>query len=224
VREGRARCERCRELSRFLPEGFGGAESVEEPPLLRLLAAHVPAGEEELRRPALSDDPREHRARTHVAAGEPDAGEEERHLRARGPEPQVRSHGDGRSRSDADAVDGGDDRLLAAPDREDEISGHAGESEEALHVHRDQGTDNLVDVAPRAEVLARAGNDHGIDIFGLAKVAERIAELGVGVEGEGILLVRPVEGHDRDRSFDLPSEVLRLKAGKLHQGLPVRCR
>jgi hypothetical protein len=52
-------------------------------PALALLSAHGAPGIEQLRRAALADDARQHGARAHVAAGKPDAGEQERGLRLR---------------------------------------------------------------------------------------------------------------------------------------------
>jgi tRNA(Ile2) C34 agmatinyltransferase TiaS len=106
-------------------------ELVEEAPALALLAAERAAGVEQLARAALADDPRQHRARAHVAAGEADAVEEERGLGARGADAQVARHRQDRAGAGADAVDRGDDRLRADAHRLDEVAGHAREHQAA---------------------------------------------------------------------------------------------
>src|SRR5204862_7585073 len=100
-----------------------GGELVEEAPALSLVAAERAAGVEQLAGAALADDPRQHRARAHVAAGEADAVEEERGLAPRGADAQVARHRQDRAGAGADAVDRGDDRLRADAHRLDEVAG-----------------------------------------------------------------------------------------------------
>ncbi len=80
-------------------------------------ARHRAARVQELRGAALPDHPRQQRARTHVAAREADAHEQERGARRRRAEPEVRGERDHRAGARADAVDGGHDRLRAVPHR-----------------------------------------------------------------------------------------------------------
>ena len=81
-RSGRAASSRAPSVALPCCSCFGGDEPIEEAPALAFLGAHRAAGEEQLGRAALADDARQDRARAHVAAGEADAREEERGLRA----------------------------------------------------------------------------------------------------------------------------------------------
>ena len=101
------------ERHRLGVEVGGGDEAVEEAPGGGFVGGHGAAGVEELGGAALADDAREHGAGAHVAAGEADAGEEEGGLRLGRAEAEVGGHGDDGAGADADAVDGGDDRLAA---------------------------------------------------------------------------------------------------------------
>ena len=48
-------------------------------------------------------------------------------------------------------------------------------------------------VAAAAEVAALAGEDDGLDVGGVAHLAEQVAQLAVGIEGERVLAIGPVE-------------------------------
>ena len=58
-------------------------------------------------------------------------------------------------------------------------------SEQLGHVHLHQRPDDLVHVAAAAEVAALAGEDDGLDVGGVAHLAEQVAQLAVGIEGGG---------------------------------------
>ena len=126
---------RAGKLDRFGLKRCGGDQPVVEAPALAFLRGHGAAGVEQFGGAALADDARQDRAGAHVAAGEPDAGEQERGLGFRRGEADVGGHGDDGAGADRDAVDGRDDRLAAIEHRLDEIAGHAGEGEQLLHVH-----------------------------------------------------------------------------------------
>ena len=81
-------------------------------------------------------------------------------------EAQVGGHGDDGAGADADAVDRGDDRLAAVEHRLDEVAGHPGEGEQALHVAVDERADDVVDVAAGAEVAAVGAEDDDVDVVG----------------------------------------------------------
>ena len=114
---------------------------------------------------------------------------------------------DHRAGAGADAVDRRDDRLRAAADRLDEVAGHAREGEQLGHRHLRQRPDDLVHVAAGAEVAAGAGDDDGANVLGARQRAEQVAQLGVRLERQRILLLGAIEGHRRDAIDDLPAEV-----------------
>ena len=94
------------------------------------------------------------------------------------------------------------DRLAAVEHRLDEVAGHPGEGEQALHVAADQRADDVVDVAAGAEVAAVRAEDDDVDVVGVGERAEPVAELGVAVEGQRVLALRPVERDARDAVLD----------------------
>src|SRR6185312_14843485 len=104
-----------------------------------------------------------------------------------------------------------DDRLAAVEHRLDEVAGHAGEGEKLLHVHADQRTDDIVDIAAGAEIAAVGQEHHRIDVAGIDEIAERVAKLGIAFEGQRVLALRPVEPDGGDAIFDLPEKMLRLQ-------------
>ena len=98
-----------------------------------------------------------------------------------------------------DAVDRSDDRLRAGAHRVDQVAGHARELEQPVAVHFGQRADDLVDVAARAEIAARAGHDDALARSRVAvSDAEGIAQLGVAFERQRILALGPVERDRRD--------------------------
>ena len=82
------------------------------------------------------------------------------------------------------------------------LAGHAGEVEQLDRAHLGQRLDDLEHVAAGAEIAAGAGDDDGLDALVLGRRAEQIDDLGVAVEGQRVLLVRPVERQRRDLAVD----------------------
>src|SRR5205823_3461934 len=113
MRKGRAGSELGRHLERYWQHRIGNA--VEEAPGEALLGAHRAAGVEQLGGASLADHARQHRAGAHVAAGKPDANEEERHPGARRCVAQVGKKRDQRACPGAHALDGRGHRLRAMP-------------------------------------------------------------------------------------------------------------
>src|SRR6185295_15822188 len=58
--------------------------------------------------------------------------------------------------------------------------------------------DDLEHIAAGAEIAAGPGQHDRAHVAGMSQVAEQVAQLGVRVEGEGVLALRPVQPHDRD--------------------------
>ena len=205
----------CASACASVSSASGLAQLVVEAPAFGFGAVHRAAGVEQLGGAARADDARQNVARAHVGAGEPDPHEQERHLAARRCRTQVRGHRDDGAGAGAHAVDRGDDRLRAGAHRLDQVAGHARECEQARHVavalHLDQWPDDLVHVAARAEIAARAGDHHGLDVIGVGEVAERVAQLGVGFERQRVLSLRPVERDGRDLAVKLPEKMARLR-------------
>ena len=81
-------------------------------------------------------------------------------------------------------------------------------------VHLDQRPDDLEHVAAGAEIAAGAGDDERLDVLILGRGAEEIDELGIALEGQRILLLRPVERQRRDLAVDREPDMLRLVAGE----------
>ena len=134
-------------------------------------------------------------------------------LRARGAEAQVGRHRDDRAGARADAVDRGDDRLRAGAHRLDQVAGHAGEHQELGRLQPHQRADDLVHVAAGAEVPARAGEHDRMHVVGMAQPREQVAQLGVGLEGERVLALGPVQrDRGRRRRSTRPGEMLGLRS------------
>src|SRR5882672_10128455 len=219
VGERRARGELLRGIERGLQHLVGLGETIEETPGEALFARHRPAGIQELGSASLADHPRQHRAGAHVAPCEPDAREEERHLRAARAVAQVGRESDDRARAGARAVHGRDDRLRAVAHRLDQVSRHARKLQQLGLAHPRERPDDLVYIAAGAEIAARARDDHRLDVARGAQAAEKIAQLAVGLEGEGILLLRPIEREHADPALGAPLETLRpvsRESGCLH--------
>src|SRR6185437_13382352 len=171
--------------------------AIVEAPFEALLGGHVAAGEQELGGAAAADDPRKDRAGAHV--------------RARQAEADVAGHGEDRAGAGAHALDRRDDRLRTAAHRADQVAGHAGEANEAAAVHLRQRADDLVDVAARAEIAARAADHDDLHMIAVVELVEGGAQFLIAFEGQRVLLLRPVESDGRDAVLELPLEMLRLE-------------
>ena len=191
-------------------------DAIEEAPGLAFLGAHGTSGVKQFCRAPLTDHPRQQSAGTHVAAGQADPREKEGRLGRRCGKPQVRRQGDHGPRTDANSLDGRNDRTPAADDRLDQIAGHARKGQQALHIHLDQRADDLVHVAAGTEVPAVGGEDHGVHILGINEIAEGIAQLRVTLERQRILTLGPHEAQDGNATLHTPLEVLRLEVRQLH--------
>ena len=96
-------------------------------------------------------------------------------------------------------------------------------------LHLDQRLDDLEHVAAGAEIAAGAGDDERFDGLLLRRRAEQVDELRVALEGERILLIRPVEGDGGDLAVDRQANMARLVGGKrqrdrigcAHRGAPL---
>ena len=85
-------------------------------------------------------------------------------------------------------------------------------------VHLRQRPDDLVHVAAGGEVAARAGEYDGFDVVGVDEVAEEVAELGVALERQRVLLLRPVERDGGDAVLEVPEDMLRGERAGIHAG------
>jgi len=154
MRKGRPLGQPQRQRQRLGLQHLGRMQGVPETPTFALIGAHHPAGEQKLGRAALTDDPGQHGAGTHVTTRQPDAGEQERAFRSRCRQPQVRGHGKDRARPHRHPVHRRDDRLAAGDHRLDQIAGHPGECQQVLRRLADQGADDVMHIAAGTEIAA----------------------------------------------------------------------
>ena len=70
-------------------------------------------------------------------------------------------------------------------------------------------------VAARAKIVAGAGHDDCLDVVGIAHRTEQVAQLGVGIKGQRVLALGPVERDGRDASSDLKVKMLGLVVRQL---------
>src|SRR5690606_12444441 len=77
-----------------------------------------------------------------------------------------------------------------------------------------QRLDDLEDVTAGAEIAAGAGDDDGAHVAGMRQRAEQVGEFLIAVEGERILLFRPVQrdGGDAPVLVRLEAEMFWRKA------------
>ena len=210
-----------RQLQRFSIEFLRRYNAIVEPPPLAFFCRHRASGVEKFGGAALTDDPRQYGTGAHVAAREADPGEQESRFCIGGRQTQVRCHGDDSASTNADAIDRRNDRLAAMHDRLDEIPGHAGEFEQALHIHLHQRPDNIVHIAAGTEIAAIGTEDHRLDIVGIGEGAETIAKFGITVERQRVLAFRAIERDDRNAVLAVPFEMGGLVVRHLtHLGPP----
>src|SRR5437763_10794480 len=214
IGKGRAIGELGGPLPRVCQHLLGRCQPVEKSPALCLLPAEHAAGEQQFRGAALADDARQDRAGAHVAAGQPDAVEEKRHLGRRRSNAQIAGHREDSTGARAHPLDGGDDRLRAGAHRLDHLAGHAGELQELFHLHLGERLDDLEHVAAGTEIPARSGDDECLYLIVLCRRAKQLAELGVAVEGERILLFRTIERDGCELALDREPKVARGIARK----------
>ena len=87
----------------------------------------------------------------------------------------------------------------------------------------EQRADDVVHVAAGAEIAAVRAEHHRLDVVGVGKGTERVAQFGIGFEGDRVLALRPVQGDERDLAVDAPVEMLRLEILHGHGRLPLHC-
>ena len=99
-------------------------QRIEPAPAFTLARTHRATGKQQFGRPTLADNSRQHCTGTHVCTCETNAHKQECGFRARRSVTKVTGHGDSRSRTGTDAIDGADDRLRTMPNSLDEVTGH----------------------------------------------------------------------------------------------------
>ena len=82
--------------------------------------------------------------------------------------------------------------------RFDQIAGHPGEFQQALHVFVQQWADDVLHVTAGTEVALMRGEGDSVAIFGGRKGTEPVAQLGVAVESQGVLAVWIGQMNGRD--------------------------
>ena len=64
---------------------------------------------------------------------------------------------------------------------------------------------------PEQKLPPFGSEDHDVDVVGIDERAERVAQLGVALERQRVLALRPVQPDRGDLAVDVPQEVLRLE-------------
>src|SRR3989442_8909614 len=96
------------------------------------------------------------------------------------------------------------------PHRLDQIARHARELEQLRHLHPGERADDLVHVATGTEISSGATEYNALDLLFALETKEKISQLGIRLECQGILALRAVQGDDADPAFDAPEEMLGL--------------
>jgi hypothetical protein len=135
-------------------------------------------------------------------------------VRADAVQSNVARHGDDGAGAGADAIHGRDQYLRTGAHRAHEISRHAGEIEQLRRGHPRERSDDLVDVAAGAKISPRAREHHRTHVARVDQRAKQIAQLRVGLEGEGILAFGPIELNEADAVCHAPLKVHGLVIGK----------
>ena len=103
-----------------------------------------------------------------------------------------------------------------------QITGHARELEQARHIvlalHFHQRTDDLVHIAAGAEVTPGARDDDDFHVVGIRQIAERVAQLGIGLERQRILALGTVQRDRRNLAIQRPQEMLRGECFEIDAG------
>ena len=159
-----------------------------------------------------------------VAGGDAEAGVAIGQPRLFGDERDVGHERDREPGAHGDAVDGGDDDLLAAEDGVDDLLGllHEGceRVEAGLAGERGAGLD-VGEVAARAErLVAGAGDDGDADVGVAVDVGPDAGEVAVEDVVRGVEDVGPVDGDGRDAVGDVDEEM--AVAAVVHGAPPVR--
>ena len=192
----------------MIAQFIGFDEVVEKAPICCFVAFHHAPGEEELSGSPLPDDAGQNGTRAHIAPGQTDSREKEGHLAVRRTDAKVRGHRHDGAGPHADALDRCNYHLRACANRLHQVARHPCETEEFGHIHLRQRPYDLMHVAAGAEIATRPAQDHHLDFVHVHEVAEGVAQLGIRLERERILLLRPVQGDGTDFIGELPLEVL----------------
>ena len=166
-------------------------DAVVEAPGEALVAGHVAAGEQELGGAAVADQPRQHRAGAHVGAGQADAGEQEGCPALRAAPKRMSlaiariAPAPAQTPSTAAMIGCGQERI--ARTRSPVIRVKRSRPSSSILIER---TDDLMDVAARAEIAARAAQHDDFHLARVLQCAERVAQLVIAVEGQRILALR----------------------------------
>src|SRR5882724_614280 len=214
MRKGRARREFASQRHRGGQQFFRRAQTIKEAPFLRFISGDASAGEQQLGGAALSDDPGQHGARSHVATSKPHAREEKRRLASRSAQTQIRRHGKDCSRSRTNAIDGRDDRLRTGTHGFHQIAGHTRESKQSRHIKRSKRADDFMDIPTGAKILAGTGQDHSLDIRRLYHRTKQVAQFGVRIERQRIFAFWPVERDACHAIADVVLKILRFVVGQ----------
>ena len=148
---------------RFRINLFRLTQTIKETPVKRLVTGHRTTGKQQFRCPALTDQPRQHGAGTHITAGQADAGKQKCGFALCGAKTHISSHRNRRTGTHTDTVNCRNNRLWAISYRFDQVTRHTGEVQQTTHIHIGQRPDNFVHVTAGAEVSALAGNDNCLD-------------------------------------------------------------
>ena len=203
--------QRGREFHGIAEKCIWRADSIVEPPPLRLFALHRPAKKEQFARSALTDDARKDRACAHIRARKSDAHEEERDLATRRAEAKIARHREDRARPGAHAIHRGDDRLWTGAHRLHEVARHLRECVKpsvvtfVLHAH--ERANDVVDIAAAAEVLASAREHHRANVAYALEREEGVGELAIRFERQWILALGTVQRDHGDAILYPPREM-----------------
>ena len=82
--------------------------------------------------------------------------------------------------------------------RFDKIAGHTRELQKLFHRHFGQWPDDFMHIAARTKVPTVRPKNHGMDILGICKIAEPVAQFCIAFKSQGVLSVGPVKVYKRD--------------------------
>src|SRR5438552_2518826 len=155
-----------------------------------------------------ADDSGQQPADAHVAAGQPDAGEEKPKAGRFGEDTDVGRRGQDGPRARRDAVDRGDHRLRNLAKVADACAGHPRELVDIACAPLDQLADDLVDIAAGTEAAPLASEDQYADVLATSQRVGEVADVRVDLKRKGVEPIRPREGERRDAVTLVVLEVL----------------
>src|SRR5665213_827885 len=163
----------------------------------------------------MTDDSRQDGAGAHIAAGEPDAREQECRACLGCAQSKIRRHGEDGAGAGANPVCRRYYGLRTGAHGFDEVAGHARESAQSRAVKPRQRADDFVHVAARAEVAAGAADDDRANFLHRHQCAEEITQLSIGLEGERILALRAIQRDEADTFLVAPLEMPGLESRRI---------